>query len=373
MMSILNNLNIVFFLASFAFIILFVMVILLVILMVRLKIYKTQIDGLTSIHNVEVERLSQLNTDFKNTGALQAVEKVDSALGILSRTITGMSDSNVSMVKEISEIRTHYSEVKRLAKLIGNTTLSGKWSEDNFENLLARILPGHAYNIQSRNSLNKIPDFSLPFNFNGAPSMLFVDAKTNISLIEKYNDALNAQNESETLINDLKTARKNLALALKNQVHKISEDYLKARESMPFAICYIPFDGWVNLIYNEFSEEVASFQSDNVLLMGPTGIVPLIKMLQGANAHAARRVRAFENFGLIHSAILKFQDELGNLSEAVEVPESTILQLSKDINTFGRRVRSMKQEMETLLTVVIKHIPIPEANRPETEDGEKLI
>lgn len=293
-----------------------------------------------------VKQNRELNKDFedfkfamnKNFGEMN--EKVDANIkeGFKTNadTIAKVNESLGKITEAQKNLDGLASEVTNLNNVLSNSQQRGRFGEVTLEMILDNVFgeTKEMYATQYALTPNDRPD-AVVFINDGNKKVICIDSKFS------FNDYQKLFNTKKTPA-ELDSLKSSFLAALKNQVTKIGNAYIKKELTINYAIMFIPSDGIYAYIQSDdmFDGLLSYARQKNVVLCSPSTLQPILVNLRTININANVKSNLNEILRQINSlreTCVKIEEKWESFDSTLQTLNNKREDLNKQFNQFASK------------------------------------
>lgn len=325
----------------------------------QLESFEKRISELSSNHNEGQEKLRGLIDnnlrELRNDNALKLEEMrhtVDEKLqGTLEKRLSAafnqVSERLDQVHKGLGEMQHLATGVGDLKKVLSNVKSRGVWGEYQVSNILQEILTPEQYltNISVKGGSSETVEFAVKMpgssDDDDACVLLPIDAKFPQ---EDYHRLIAAQESADP--SAVKTAAKNLEMAIKREARTIRDKYINPPHTTNFAVMFLPTESLYAEILRQpgLSEHIQ--REFRVMIAGPTTLSALLNSLSVGFRTLAIQKRSAEIWkllGAVKTQFSSFSTLLDNVQKKLNDASSAMSKARKRSQIIERKLTKVEE------------------------------
>ncbi len=329
---------------------------------VRLKEMKEELSrGLKEMKEELSASLNKVRED--NQTSLERIrgtvdEKLTKTLDErLQVSFKNVSDSLDKVYKNLGELKTLDTGLTELTKMLSNTKTRGNWGELSLENLLQDTLVSGQYERQSKmgrrvSGDDKLVDFAIVLPGTKDDKVyLPIDSKFPVTDFMRMKEHVASGD-----ITSYESAKKSLALRIKQEAISIKNKYINPPLTTDFAILFLPVESLYAevLSIDGLVEQIQ--QEQRVMIAGPTNITAFLNSMR----LGFRTLKIQKDSRQIFDILTAFRKDFGTFVEDIARAQSQMETVQNTLNKAHKRTEIIQKKLDKT-----EGLSLP-------EDGENL-
>ncbi len=329
---------------------------------VRLKEMKEELSrGLKEMKEELSASLNKVRED--NQTSLERIrgtvdEKLTKTLDErLQVSFKNVSDSLDKVYKNLGELKTLDTGLTELTKMLSNTKTRGNWGELSLENLLQDTLVSGQYERQSKmgrrvSGDDKLVDFAIVLPGTKDDKVyLPIDSKFPVTDFMRMKEHVASGD-----ITAYESAKKSLALRIKQEAISIKNKYINPPLTTDFAILFLPVESLYAevLSIDGLVEQIQ--QEQRVMIAGPTNITAFLNSMR----LGFRTLKIQKDSRQIFDILTAFRKDFGTFVEDIARAQNQMETVQNTLNKAHKRTEIIQKKLDKT-----EGLSLP-------EDGENL-
>ncbi|MEQ9643641.1 MAG: DNA recombination protein RmuC [Alphaproteobacteria bacterium] len=306
-----------------------------------------QMAAASAAELAEVRRAVQERLDVvsKQMGEslTQSSTRTAQSLGEITKHLT-VIDQAQQNIKELS------GQVVGLQNILDNKQARGAFGELQLNDLVAAILPPHAFEMQAGLGNNRRVDCLIKLA--NPPGPICIDAKFPL---EAYHALRAAETELEA-----KQAQAGFRQAIQKHVADIAERYILPGETADSALMFLPSEAVYAELHANFPDAVERSYRAKVWIVSPTTLMALLNTVRAVLKDARMREQA----DLIQHEVQKMLADVQRLEKRVDNLQTHFDQAEKDVKQIGITTDKILKRARQIENVELADEPLDLAPEP---------
>ena len=305
-------------------------------LQVGLKDMKEELSG--SLNKVREENTTQLEK-IRGTVDEKLTKTLDERF---QESFKSVIESLDKVYKNLGELKTLYTELTELTKMLSGTKTRGNWGELALEGILSEILTPSQYEAQSkmgrRVGEDKIVDFAIILPGTKDDKVyLPIDSKFPVTDFVRMKDAV-----SEGRIEDYNLAKKALAARIKHEAISIKDKYIAPPYTTDFAVLFLPIESLYAevLSIDGLCEQMQT--NYKVMIAGPSNITAFLNSLR----LGFRTLKIQKESREVYKILVQFKTQFTSFVGDLEKAQEQIGRVTRTLDDAKKRTATIKEKLD---------------------------
>lgn len=313
------------------------------------KANETRLKAVTDTLDRKLTDLQEQNTKKLDEMRATVDEKLQKTLNErLAESFKQVSENLEAVNRGLGEMKNLATGVGDLKKVLSNVKTRGSLGEIQLGNILEQILSPYQYekNVMTKQNSREQVEFAIKLpgkDSTGSPVWLPIDSKFPS---DPYERLIAAYDTGQTDL--VKTASKELEIAVKKSAKDIRDKYLDPPGTTDFGILFFPIEG----LYAEVVRQPALIESLHrdfrVVITGPTTLAALLNSLQmgfQTLTFEKRSQEIREILGAVKKEFSNFGKVLGDVQKKLHGASDDLEHL---VGTRTRKIQGKLRSVEEL-------------------------
>ena len=311
------------------------------------KSMETRLTELTKVLSEDFLKMRTENNQQIEKIRETVNEKLDKTLNEqFEKSFKGVLNQMTELQKTMGELKGISSQVGSLEKTLNGVKTRGILGEVQLKQIIADVLPPQQYDVEVATKPGSMEHveiaIKMPLRNGEGFSYLPIDSKCHL---DRYETLLQAYDlgDKEAILR----AKKEFAVAIREDARSISEKYISVPDTTAYAILFVPFEGMYSEIVNlNLLEELNQFR---VTVAGPYTLMAILSTVTNYFQALAIEKKSHE----IERTLGAVKKEFGNYEKALDKVKKSLDAASNNLealrttrtNAVNRALRSIT-EME---------------------------